>query len=254
MQVHDGGEGRPLVLLHGFPLSSAIFEPIRPVVERAGRLVTPDLRGFGGSDAPEASYAMADLAEDVIRVVDQLGIGRFVLGGHSMGGYVAFRIAERHRDRMVGLVLMDTRATVDTPQAIVKRRAAISKILAGGRNALLDELLPSIIGPSALEREPEILPRVRAMAETVPDHVLIGCLEGMIARPDSGDLLEELDIPALVMVGAEDELLPATEARELADALPQGRLKVVAGAGHTPSLEQPDETGDVLAVFLRELS
>ena len=97
LAVEDGGHGIPVLLLHGFPMSSAIFSPIRPFVERAGRLVTIDLRGFGASDAPQGSYDMDSLADDVVRVADHLELDRFVLGGHSMGGYVAFRIAARHR-------------------------------------------------------------------------------------------------------------------------------------------------------------
>ncbi len=100
LAVDDGGRGTPVLLLHGFPMSSAIFSPIRPMVERAGRLVTVDLRGFGASDAPRGPYRMDDLAEDVIRVADHLGLTHFVLGGHSMGGYVAFRVAARHRHRL----------------------------------------------------------------------------------------------------------------------------------------------------------
>ena len=96
-----------------------------------GRLVTVDLRGFGASDAPESGYGMDDLADDVLGVADHLGLDRFVLGGHSMGGYVALRVAARYLDRLAGLVLIDTRAAADSPEGIERRRSAIATIRDG---------------------------------------------------------------------------------------------------------------------------
>jgi pimeloyl-ACP methyl ester carboxylesterase len=251
LAVEDGGSGVPLVLLHGFPLSSGVFGSVRPVVERAGRVVTVDLRGFGRSDAPEVAYGIPDLAGDVLRVADHLGLERFVLGGHSMGGYVALQVAAEHRDRLAGLVLVDTRAAADTESAAERRREAAAEIRQGRRGAFLDGLLPGLVGHSTRERQPELLDVLRGMAAGVPDHVLAGCLDGMRGRPDRRSLLGELQVPALVMVGAEDELVPVEEARTMAEALPRGRLKVVPEAGHTPTLERPVVAGDAIAVFVR---
>jgi pimeloyl-ACP methyl ester carboxylesterase len=169
-----------------------------------------------------------------------------------MGGYVAFRLAARHPQRLSGLVLMDTRAAADTPEGAERRRAAIATIAGGGRNTFLGGFLPLLVGPSTRGRQPEVMDRLRSMAAGIPDHVLTGCLEGMMTRPDSRDLLGGLDLPALVIVGAEDEVTPPAEARALADALPQGRLCVVPGAGHTPSWEQPEIVGEAIARFLAE--
>lgn len=254
LEVHDGGNGTAMLLLHGFPLSSEIFDPVRPVVESAGRLITVDLRGFGGSDAPRGGYGMDELADDVIRVADELELDRFVLGGHSMGGYVAFRLAAHHRDRLTGLILIDTRAAADAPAAVQKRREAIATIEAGDQDRYLEDMLPTLVGASTKARASEAQGRLRAIAAAVPDHVLTGCLRGMIDRPDSRGLLADLDLPVLVMVGAEDELIPVREAHELTDALPNARLKMVPEAGHTPTVERPVAAGDALAVFLRELS
>jgi len=175
-----------------------------------------------------------------------------VLGGHSMGGYVAFRLAARHRDRLSGLVLMDTRAAADTPDGIERRRASIATIARGGRHAFLDGFLPLLVGPTTHDRQPDVVDRLRSMVVGIPDHVLTGCLEGMMTRPDSSDLLAALDLPTLVIVGAEDEVMPPAESRALADALPRGRLCEVPGAGHTPSLEQPTIVGEAIARFLTE--
>lgn len=254
MAVHDGGSGTPLVLLHGFPMSSAIFVPIRPTVERIARLITPDLRGFGESEAPAGGYGMDDLADDVVAVADLLGLDRFVLGGHSMGGYVTFRVASRHRDRLAGLVLIDTRAGADAPEGVERRRSAIEAIEHGRRQVFLDGFLHGLVGSTTRSSRTHVVETVLAMAASVPDHVLTGCLRGMMERPDSRGLLAELDLPALVLVGAEDTLTPPDEAQAMVDALPRGQLVVVPDAGHTPTLEQPAEAGSALAAFLAGLS
>lgn len=253
LAVEDRGHGTPALLLHGFPMSSAIFAPIRPRVERVARLITIDLRGFGASDAPPGPHDMDSLADDVVHVADHLGLERFVLGGHSMGGYVAFRIAAQHRQRLCGLILIDTRAAADTPEGVERRRAAIATIEGGGRSTFLDGFLPLLVGPVTRDRKPEVMEQLRAIATGIPDHVLTGCLEGMMTRPDSRDLLPGLDLPALVIVGAQDPVTQPDEARALALALPRGELLEVPDAGHTPTLEQPEIVGAAIARFLADL-
>jgi len=252
LAVEDGGQGTPVLMLHGFPMSSAAFAPIRPRVERAARLITIDLRGFGASDAPPGSYDMDSLADDVVRVADHLELDRFVLGGHSMGGYVVFRVATHHRHRLAGLILIDTRAAADTAEGAAKRRAAIATIAGGGRAAFLNGFLPLLVAPATRDRQPELMEQVAEIAARIPDHVLIGCLEGMMTRPDSRGLLASLDLPALVVHGADDAVMPVDEARALALALPRGELLEVPDAGHTPTLERPDAVGNAIARFLTE--
>ncbi|PWB68346.1 MAG: alpha/beta hydrolase [Holophagae bacterium] len=252
LAVEDGGQGTPVLLLHGFPISSAAFSPIRAFIEEVGRLVTVDLRGFGASDAPPGPYDMDSLADDVVRIADHLGLERFVLGGHSMGGYVAFRVAANHRHRLSGLILIDTRAAADTAEGVERRRAAVATIAGGGRDAFLGAFLPLLVSPATQDRQPEVMELLRAIAAGIPNHVLTGCLEGMMTRPDSRGLLAGLDLPALVVHGADDAVMPLDEARALALALPRGQLVEVPDAGHTPTLEQPQLVGEAIARLLAE--
>ena len=252
LEVEDHGEGVPVVLLHGFPLSSEMWTPIRTAVEQVARLITPDLRGFGGSDAPESDYTMETLAADVVRLADQLGLERFVLGGHSMGGYVALRLASRHADRLAGLILVDTRASADTPEGKVRREEAIARIRRREAAALLDEFVPNLVGPSTRERAPRQLAELRAIAGAIPEHVLAGCLAGMRDRPDSSDVLPGLDIPVLVIAGQEDTIAPPETGQAMAAAVPHATLVVIPLAGHTPSVERPIPTAEAILAFLRE--
>jgi pimeloyl-ACP methyl ester carboxylesterase len=252
LEVEDHGDGVPVVLLHGFPLSSETWTPIRTAVEQAARLITPDLRGFGGSDKPQGDYAMETLAGDVLRLADRLGVERFVLGGHSMGGYVVLRLAASHVERLAGLILIDTRASADTPEGKVRRTVGIERIRRGEAAAFLDEFIPNLLGESTRGRAPRLATELRALAAEVPDHVLAGCLAGMRDRPDSVQVLSTLDLPALVITGQEDTLAPPEVAHQMAAALRRGRLAVIPLAGHTPSVERPIPTAEAILAFLRE--
>ena len=254
LEVEDHGSGFPVVLLHGFPLSSEIWAPVRPAIEQVARLVTPDLRGFGRSDKPDGPYGMDVLAADVVALADHLGLERFVLGGHSMGGYVAFRVAARVRERLAGLVLVDTRAEADTPDGRAARQAAIRRIGDDGADAFLASFVPNLVGPTTRERAPRFLRDLEAIGREAPAHVLAGCLEGMMERPDSRELLGTLDVPALVLVGAEDPITPQETAQALATALPRATLAVIPGAGHTPSVERPVVVADAIVAFLSALA
>ena len=252
LEVEDHGEGVPLVLLHGFPLSAEIWTPVRPALEQAARLVTPDLRGFGSSDKPAGDYGMETLADDVVRLADRLGIEHFVLGGHSMGGYVALRLAAGHPGRLAGLVVVASRAGADSPEGRLRRDAAIERIRRGEAAAFLDEFVPNLVGPSTRQRAPRLLAELRALAGEVPDDVLAGCLAGMRDRPDSSSVLARLDVPALVIAGQEDSVVPPDEAGAIAAALPRARLAVIPQAGHTPSVERPIPTAEAILAFMRE--
>jgi len=241
----------PVILLHGFPLSGEIWTPVRPALERVARVITPDQRGFGASEKPGGRYEMDILAEDVAALADRLCLDRFVLGGHSMGGYVALRFAVAHRERLLGLLLVDTRAEGDSQEARGRRDAQIETIRRDGPGAFLDSFVPNLVGPSTMARAPRFVAELRTLAVEVPPHVLVGCLEGMRERPDSCSALGGLDVPTLVIVGAEDSLIPAASAEAMAHTLPRAELAVVPESGHTPSVERPIVTGEMIATFLQ---
>ncbi|MDR7415716.1 MAG: alpha/beta fold hydrolase [Armatimonadota bacterium] len=254
LYCEDTGKGLPVLLLHGFPLSSGIWAPLRDLLAPHCRLITPDLRGFGRSEKPEGPYTMETFAEDVLGLADALGLDRFVLGGHSMGGYVVFRVAGRAPERLMGLVLVCTRAEPDTEEGKARRRQAIEAIRAEGPSAFLEAFLPNLLGATTRASHPEILEHLRELAASVPAHVLVGCLQGMMERPDSRALLPGLGMPALVVGGEEDPVTPPESARTMAERLPRAQLVLLPRCGHTPSLEAPEALARALADFLRPLA
>jgi pimeloyl-ACP methyl ester carboxylesterase len=242
----DPGEP-PVLFIHGFPLDRTLWTPVLEGLPGA-YLIAPDLRGFGRSDAPDLGYSMATYADDLIALLDSLGVERAVLCGLSMGGYIAFEIARRSPERIAGLVLMDTRAEADSPDARRARDATAQQVRDRGPAPIADAMLGQLLS----DRTPALVAeRVRATIMRTPVAGLVGALGAMRDRPDSTGILADLaHVSTLVVVGEDDPITPPATARELANAIPGARLEVVSGAAHLPPLEQPKAVARMLAEFI----
>ncbi|MGS0685051.1 alpha/beta fold hydrolase [Nakamurella sp. GG22] len=229
----------PLVLLHAFPLDSRMFDPIRAGVAEHADLLTPDLRGFGSGPAlgdPPPDPDLALLAEDVVAALDDQGIERAIVGGVSMGGYVALAMLRAHPDRVAGLVLVDTRSGADDGAALERRRAAAERADEGEISSGLDAVGPLIAkGAAAPVRE-----TLASIAAGVPAPTVGWAQRAMAARPDSTDVLAAADVPVLVVVGEHDTVTPPDEARAMAAAVPGAELVQLPDAGHLSPAEDPD--------------
>ncbi len=255
LHVREVGSGPAVVLLHAFPLSSAMWADQRESLAGVVRVVTPDLRGFGGSELPADDEPSLDLmADDVARVLDRLELDTVVLGGLSMGGYVSMAFLRRHPSRVRALVLADTKAGADPAPAGDNRRR-IADVLEAERSTrvLVDEVLPALCGATTKQSRPLVHGRVRALVEGTPPAAAAWAQRAMAARPDSTATLREVSVPALVVVGDEDELSPVANAEEMVTALPDARLVVVPGAGHLTAVEAPEAFDKALRGFLAEV-
>jgi pimeloyl-ACP methyl ester carboxylesterase len=247
------GDGTPVVLLHAFPLDSRMW---LPQVEALGgyQALVPDLRGFGAARAMAGERSPVDLmADDVARLLDDRRLDRVVLCGLSMGGYVALAFARRHRGRLGGLVLLDTRHGADSEAARDERLAMADRVEAEGVGFLPEVMLPRLLGETSRRERPEV---VRLVTETILDQDpqgIAAAQRGMAARPDSTASLAAIDVPTLVIVGAEDQLSGPAEARAIAAAVRDARLVQVPAAGHLVNLEQPDPVNEALLDFLAPL-
>jgi pimeloyl-ACP methyl ester carboxylesterase len=254
LAYREVGSGRPLVLLHAFPLSSAMWLEQRNGLSDHGRVITPDQRGFGGSPLGEDAPSLDAAADDLAAMLDRLDLDRVVLGGLSMGGYVAMAFLRRHPDRVEALVLADTKATADADPARANRER-IAAAVEGDETStvLVDDVLPALLGPTTVQSRPLVAGRVRGLVQAAPAPAVAWAQRAMAARPDSLDTLRAFDRPALVIVGAEDTLSPLADAEAMATALPRGRLVVVPEAGHLTAVETPEEFNAAVAGFLAEL-
>jgi 3-oxoadipate enol-lactonase len=252
------GAGRPLVLLHAFPLAHQLWRQQLASPAPGWRYVAPDLRGFGGSERvpPDASRhavgarSMVDFADDVLALIDVLELDRPALAGVSLGGYVAFAMITRLGQRLSGLVLSDTRSEADTDEARRSRRRMQEMVLEKGPPCVADEMVPRLLGETSCRERPELDGEVRGLVESNSAEAIHDALEALASRPDSTQLLGTIRCPTLVTVGAEDVLTPVALHKAMSAAIPGSRLEVIEGAGHLANLEEPEQYNEVLREFL----
>ncbi|CAN5267701.1 alpha/beta hydrolase [soil metagenome] len=253
LACREAGSGRPLVLLHAFPLSSAMWLEQRELLAPHSRVITPDQRGFGGSPLGEDAPSLGECAADVVALLDRLDLDQVVLGGLSMGGYVAMELLRRAPERVSALLLADTKLSADSPKARAGRLRTAETVEQDGTAALAETMLPALLGTSTLERRAAVAGRVRGLVTAAPAAAVAWASRAMAERPDSAEVLRTTDFPALVVVGDQYALSPVEQAQQLVDALPQGRLVVLPDAGHLTAVEDPDAFADAVVAFLQEL-
>ena len=248
----DAGSGIALLMLHGWPHDRTLWAGQVSGLSGDVRCVAPDLRGFGGSTV-RGPYGVDQYADDVAAFLDTLGIERAVVCGLSMGGYVAFALLRRHRARVRALILADTRATADTDEVRENRMRMVALIEEHGVEALAARQLRPTLGRSTFENNPELVESVRRMMAGAPAEGAIGALHAMAARPDSSELLSSIDVPTLVVGGAEDTITPPDELRALAAAIPNSRIELLERCGHVCPIERPAAFNHVVSEFLAAL-
>ncbi|MBY0490425.1 MAG: alpha/beta hydrolase [Gemmatimonadaceae bacterium] len=255
MGYDDSGDGLPVVFLHGFPHDRTLWTAQRLSLAPRVRCLVPDIRGFGHSST-HGPFSVEQYADDVVQLLDWLGIERAVICGLSMGGYIAMALWRRHPNRVRAMVFSDTRAGADSDEAKARRDDMIALVKRDGARAIVEPQLTGMVGPATRERRPEIMKTLRAMMGRQPAAGIIGALQALRDRPDSRETLRTISVPSLVMVGEDDVLTPIKEARAIAEALPSQarvRLEIIAGAGHVPCLERPAATTHALSDFLSTL-
>ncbi len=245
MTFDSMGAGAPLVLLHAFPFDRRMWRQTAEALAAGRRVLVPDMRGFGGSPLG-VGFSIADLADDLAAFLDTLGLPRAAVGGLSMGGYVALAFAHRYPERLDALVLADTKAGADSPQAQQGRDQAIALVRELGVGAFVERQLPKLLSPSAA---PQLRASARAIALDQSGEAVIAALQALRDRPDRRDELGGIACPTLVVVGSEDVLTPPAEAAAMASAIPGARLVTIPGAGHLANLEAPAAFEAVLAAF-----
>lgn len=232
-----GQRGAPIVLIHGFGLNRKIWIPMVTEYLRNQKVILPDLRGHGESEAVPGPYPMALLAEDLVSLLAFLGVEKAIICGHSMGGYVTLAFAEHHPQQMAGMGLITTRAEADTDEGRSNRYEMVEAVKQKGSAPLGDSLGPRLTKDKGLAQE------MRTMLAETPPAGIIGALRGMASRPDRRALLPEIPVPALVVAGEEDQIIDVESAKKMADALPEGVFLSIPGAGHLPMLEAPESLG-----------
>jgi 3-oxoadipate enol-lactonase len=255
----EAGDARhgALLLIHAFPLSSAMWEPQFDAFP-GWRVVAPDLRGFRGPDSPPSERpgepTMDEYAIDIEHVLDALDVMQAVVGGLSMGGYVSFALFRRAPSRFRALVLADTRAPADTDEGRQARRTMLHVIDEQGVPAIADDMVPKLLGATTRRELPAIEPQVRRMIEANSPDGIKAAVTAMMTRPDSTPLLGAIACPTLIIAGDEDTLTPVSAGREMQQGIRGASLVSVPLAGHLSNLERPAEFNAAVGRFLGTLS
>ena len=246
---------RTLVLLHAFPIGANLWEPQIKSIPQGWRLITPDLRGFGGSTELDSASAlsMSDYADDVVDLLEELGVKRAVIGGCSMGGYAALALYQTRPDLFDGLVLANTRAGADSPESRANRRNMLALVDREGPSGVAREMMPKLLGKTTHETKPDAEANVRRLIKQQSPAGVRAAIDRMMQRADSTPLLAQVSVPTLVITGAEDEMIPVEESRRIASEIRGARLVIIPGAGHLANLEQPEAFNTALTEFLAAL-
>jgi pimeloyl-ACP methyl ester carboxylesterase len=247
MAVLESGAGWPVILVHGFPLSAAMWRPQLERVPQGWRFIAPDLRGFGGTPIGGEPPAMDTYALDILALMDCCEIDSAAIVGFSMGGYVAFAMHRLAAGRCQALVLAATRPQADTPAGRDGRVQMRRMLAEQGPAAVSAAMLPKLLSPAADARVRE---QVRALIESVPAAAIDAALVAMMDRPDSTPDLARIAVATLVIVGEDDVVTPLADAEGMRSALRRGALTTIPRAGHMANFEQPDVFSRVLADFL----
>lgn len=244
----DAGSGDAVVLLHGYPFNRSLWREQVEVLSQSHRVIAPDLRGHGESEvAPATMEAMARDAEALMTI---LGVSQAVVGGLSMGGYVTLAFYRLFPQRVRALVLADTRASADTDEGKQTRAQQAEKALREGMNAIADDMLPKLLSAQTLKDRPEIVDRVRQMITTTKPQGAAEAQKAMAARQDQIDLLSQIMVPTLILVGREDAITPVKDSELMHRAIEGSQLEIIDNAGHVSNLEQPERFNQALLNFV----
>ena len=240
---------RPLstaVFLHAFPLHGAMWESNLGSIPQGWRAIAPELRGDSG-------IGMGDLAGDVVDLLDRLGVVHAAIVGCSMGGYVLFEILKSAPRYASAVALVSTRPGADNEEGKKNRQKMIDLVDREGVEAIAAQMVPKLLGPTTQRDRPDVAKHVRVLiVSNTPDRIK-GHLTAMMNRADSTPLLSKVDVPALVVHGAEDVLIPPSEAEGMHRAIKNSQLELIPFSGHLPNLEQAVQFDAVLWTFLKKL-
>ena len=250
----DRGKGLPLVLIHGFPLCRKMWRPQADVLAKAGcRVISPDLRGFGESGLSSGTASMDIYADDIVALMDHLGIDKAVVGGMSMGGYVLLNLLERYPDRIAAPVFIATKAGGDDDAGKARRTALAEACRAHGILPVAEAFRDLLFAPETLTDNPELVDEVFGWVNATDPKGAAAALIAMRDRKDCVALLGSISQPALVIGADQDRAAPVENSRIIAEGLPDAELCILHGGGHMVNMEQPAGFNEAILEFLAEL-
>lgn len=253
LNVFYAGHGTPILFVHGFPLDHTMWRAQLDSFALTHHVIAPDLRGFGQSDATAGAVEMREFADDLAALLDVLEVKQPVcFCGLSMGGYVGWQFVRRHASKVGSLIMCDTRAAADTPQAIEGRMKLAQAVIENGPEAAVTAMMPKLLAPSTLKQHPEIVEALRAMIVDTDPESMAAALRGMADRPDMTEFASTLQIPTLLLAGEHDVLTPPSEMRSLSETIKGSTFVEISNAGHMAPMENAEAVNAAIRGFLQD--
>lgn len=244
--------GLPLVFIHGFPFSLEMWEPQLRVFSDKYRSVAYDVRGHGSSDVGDGQYSIEFFVDDLLALLDHLGIEKTVLCGLSMGGYIALRTLERFPGRVKGVILCDTRSEADSNEAKIRRSNTVKSIKVRGVKEFAEDFVKSIFAKETLQSKPEIVDRIKRIILNTSPLGICGTQLALASRTDTTPMLSSISVPALILVGEHDSLTPPSAAQALHEKIAGSELHIIPNAAHVSNLENTEMFNARIASFLNK--
>jgi 3-oxoadipate enol-lactonase len=244
--LDDGGADLiPVLFLHAFPYHSGMWAGQRAALRGHGRFIAFDVRGLGTRKSSSA-YMLEHTVDDLLGLMDRLGLASAVLCGCSMGGYAALRAVQRAPERVRGLLLANTQAAADTDAAKLARAQAIRALREQGKEAFADAQVARQLSPHSQAHKPELVAQVRSLILDSEVEGIAASLVAISTRTDLTAALSDIRVPTRVVAGTDDTLTPVSVAERLASAIPGASLHVLDQVGHLSNLEAPEAFNQVL--------
>jgi pimeloyl-ACP methyl ester carboxylesterase len=252
IEYDDIGNGVPLLLIHGFPLDRTLWRTQIAGLSQIYRVIAPDLRGFGQSSETDGeAVSMDHYAADLKSLLDSVNVKQAVVGGISLGGYIALAFYAQYAERVKGLILANTRATPDSEAGWQARLTSAQRVAESGTGFLVESMAPKMLGPAA---KPEIEIAVRSMMLRQRPTGVMSALRGMAARPDRTALLRFATVPVLIVSGTQDVLIPPADSEAMHTLIPNSRLVIIPDAGHLSNLDKADAFNHVVREYYKQVT
>ncbi|MEW6061052.1 MAG: alpha/beta fold hydrolase [Bacteroidota bacterium] len=247
----------PVIFIHGFPFSHKMWTfpgGQTEALSGTNRIIAYDVRGHGESEVGSGHYTIEFFVDDLIALMDHLAIHKAILCGLSMGGYIALRFVERHPERVLGLVLCDTRSEADSNEGKIKRSAAIKNVQINGMKTYAADSVKILFAQESFEKKPEAVKLIQSIIERTAPLSIYGTLLALAARTDTTASLPNIKCPTLIMVGEKDQLTPPSASQAMHEKIPNSELHIIPNAGHISNMENPEEFNKHLIEFVTKIS
>ena len=241
------GQGEPMLLLHGYPLSGALFARVVDTLADRNLVITVDHRGYGQSEAPGVPSSVETYAADALAVLDELGLSEATVGGMSMGGPIALSMFDKAPDRFSGLVLIDTIAAKANPAEAGLWNGVERMVEKNGVGEIVPFLLPYMLSGDTRLNEEAQADYLSAIMQQCSRDAALGGAKALAERPDRMGMLSSIKVPTLIIVGMEDQVYPIEIAKMMQGAIPNAKLHIVPGAAHAAIFEAPDNAAQAIS-------